>query len=189
MSIVVRLGAFALLSCRSHAAAIVAEDAPSPTVVATDAADVADAAAEAEAAAGDACAQSQTWDVRVTVRKTWHASAKMMLPGPLEVVVPRLNLRKTLYEDCGMTGGGCGDCSKPYDPMMISCNLTPTHAEVHIGVDEVGPTYVDVLQRGDTLVAEWTEGGLVSPGQPSTTTHRTETVTHLPCSVRVRFIP
>lgn len=172
-----------ILGCK-HEAPIIAED----VVVAADTSDASDASEKPETTPSDACALTETWEAKVVVRKTWHATQRLTLPGPLEVVVPRLHLRKTLYEDCGMTGGGCGDCTKLHDPARISCDLSPDHVRVDVGVDEVGPTFVDLTQRGDALVADWTEGGMVGLATPPKPTHRTETIATLPCSVKIRFV-
>lgn len=187
------LSCVALVAC-SKPAPIIADE-PARSVAAEDAgADVQPDAAHADAAAipdasADACVAGETWDVKVRVRRTWHAGAQMNLQGPLELYVPRLGVRKTLFADCGMTGGGCGDCSKPYDPDVVSCMLAPDRAHVDIGLDEVGPTWVDVVARGDTIVAEWTRGGLLGgPGVTPTSTKSTEVLLVLPCAVHVRFV-
>jgi hypothetical protein len=180
-----------VVACRRPEPDIVPERAPAATSSTGDAAVEASATSADDAsgdAPADACERTETWEARVAVRKTWHAGMKMMLPGPLELLVPGHGIRHTLFEDCGMTGGGCGDCAKPYDPMMISCDLTPTHAQVHIGIDDVGETFVNVVQRGNTIVAEWTEGGMVGLGTPPTATHSVKVVAALPCSVTVRFV-
>jgi hypothetical protein len=144
------LFALAALTACDGPGPIAQDPAPSTPLVVGDAraADappahsIADAAvdAEADAADGDACAPGEVWDARVRVRKTWHDPAQMMLPGPLELVVPRAHVHETLYDDCGMTGGGCGDCSRPPTQEGVSCYRTPARVRVEIGVDDVGPT-------------------------------------------------
>jgi hypothetical protein len=151
---------------------------------------VGDAAVEADGADGDACVPGDVWDARIRVRKTWHGAAQMKLQGPLELVVPRAHARKIIYEDCGMTGGGCGDCGKAPVRDGISCERTPSHVHVDIGLDDVGPTYVEIVQRGRFIVAEWTRGGwLGGPGTgPAAPTRSTRVLLTLPCAVRVRFV-
>lgn len=189
------LGA-ALVACRHEAPITADRDAAiSVADAADDARDLRDASdaslvdADGVDAEGDGCVPGETWDARVRVRKTWHRDLDMMLPGPLELVIPRLGLQKAIYADCAITGGGCGDCTKPYSADMISCNLTPARVRVDIGIDDVGPTYVEVVQRGDTVIALWTHGAMSGgPGNRPPPTHSTEVLAKLPCAVNVRFV-
>jgi hypothetical protein len=188
------IAVISVASCRKEPV-IVAEAADSASISAplpsdAGAANVAEveAATEASDAGSDACAPGETWEARVVVRKTWHANASMMLQGPLELVVDRIGIRKTIYPDCGITGGGCGDCSKPIDPTRISCDLAPTHARVSIGIDDVGPTSVNVVQRGDAIVAEWTTSPSFDDPPETKPTSRSETLAKLPCAVTIRFV-
>jgi len=179
----------ALAGCEK-AAVITADRAAGGAVVVADASQDAPLDADADADAGtDACVAGEIWDAKVRWRKTWHAEIGTMLPGPLELVVPRMGVRKPIYPDCAMAGGGCGDCSRPPSPDSVSCELTATHVTVDVGIDDVGPTYVEVVQRGDAIVAKWTRGGFISGANamaPETKT--TDVLVRLPCAVRVRFV-
>ena len=188
-------GAALVVACRHDAAITADRDALSVGDAAEDARPSGNAGdagfmdADAADAESDACVPGETWDARVRVRKTWHADLKMTLPGPLELVIPRLGLQKAIYADCAITGGGCGDCSKPFSADTISCNLTPARVRVDIGIDDVGPTYVEVAQRGDTVVASWTHGAMGGgPGNRPQPTHSIEVLAKLPCAVNVRFV-
>lgn len=79
-------------------------------------------------------------------------------------------------------------CSKRHDPNNISCDLTGARVKVDVGVDDMGPTWVEVFQRGNTIVAEWTLGGIYDPSSPIKTTKRTDVLLTLPCAVKVRFV-
>lgn len=180
----------ALAGC-GKAPAITADRAAGGAVVVADASQDAplDAAPDAGDAGADACVAGETWDAKVRWRKTWHAEIGTMLPGPLELVVPRMGARRPIYPDCAMAGGGCGDCSRPPSPDSVSCELTATHVTVDVGVDDVGPTYVEVVQRGDAIVANWTRGGFVGGvGTMVPETKSTDVLLKLPCAVHVRFV-
>lgn len=155
-------------------------------------ADASDASADAEADASDdpdACVPGDTWEAKVRVRNTWHPMVNMTMQGPLEVFIPRTGARATIFQDCGTTGGGCGDCSKPYAPDHISCKLEPGRARVDVGLDDIGPTHVDVVQRGDTVYADWTWGGIFDPTDPNVGSRKeSKVLLKLPCSVKLRFV-
>jgi hypothetical protein len=144
-----------------------------------------DAPSDVPDADPDACVPGDTWDARIEQKNRWRPEIKMMLPGSLDVVIPRMGLRKAVYPDCGMTGGGCGDCSKPASPDRISCDLKSTRVNVQIGIDDVGPTSVTIVQRGDKVFADWSEEVGVSGG---TARKWTDLVVTLPCAVKIRFV-
>jgi len=134
----------------------------------------------------DACVPGDTWDAKIEIKNKWRPDIKMMLPGSLDVVVPRMGARKAIFSDCGMTGGGCGDCTKPYDSTRISCKLDPSRVKIDIGIDDQGPTWVVLEQRGNFIMADWTEepgiGGVGTPQKHS------EIAITLPCAVKIRFV-
>lgn len=180
-----------IIACHEPAAITAERDASAPAIADAPHAPPAPSDAGIEAGAPDAdetdaCVPGEMWEAHVRVRKTLHDPGGM-LQGPLELVVPRLGARKTIYFDCGATGGGCGDCTRP-SPGSITCELTPTHVRVDIGVDDQGPTFVDVEQRGNAVVAFWTYGRMpYDPGDTEPPTHETKTLVKLPCAVKIRF--
>lgn len=175
-----------LLACKKMAP-ITADpvDSAAVAVAAFDAGSVSDSGAVADSAAdagSDACVPGEEWEATVRVRKTWHATLRMNVEGPLELVVPRAGI-KNIYPDCAITGGGCGDCAKPYQPGQISCDLSQAHAKIDIGVDDTGPVFVDVVQRGDVIYADWTyDMGAMG------TSKKSDVLMKLPCAVKIRFV-
>lgn len=169
----------ALVPCCKRQATIAAEDAVTP-VVDAGAMLAVDAPSDApmDVVDPDACVPGDVWDVKIEQKNRWRPEYKIALPGALEVVVPRMGVRKAIYPDCGMTGGGCGDCTKPYDRARISCKLEPNRVTIDIGIDDVGPTWVVVEQRGNLIMADWSEDGH----------KRSEVAVMLPCAVKVRFV-
>lgn len=132
--------------------------------------DVRDAAEDVrDAADPDACVAGDTWEAKIEAKNS------------LDVVVARSRQRATLYASCAQAGGGCG-CVKG-NPASLACEVSPSHAYVQIGTDDVS-TSVDVRQRGDTIVANWEYGEF--PG--THVTKKTEVVLTLPCAVHVRFV-
>lgn len=139
-----------------------------------------DAAADAPA---DACVPGETWDARIELARGWVPEVRAVTGRSLDLVVPRMGARKTIYGVCALTGGGCGDCAKPWDPAKVSCKLEPARAHVVIGTDDFA-TSVDVVQRGDAVVADWTSEAIGAG--PRTT--RTEVLLKLPCAVKVKLV-
>jgi hypothetical protein len=162
-----------------------ADAAPDVTDAAPDGVD-----ASADADDPDACVPGDTWDAKMEI--TYGPDRympKMITQRTLDVVLLRTKQRKTVYPICAQTGGGCGDCSKPHTADGVSCVLTPTHAYVEIGTDDFSTT-VNIVQRGNSIVADWTRGPIApTPGATGPTYDKsTDVLIKLPCAVKIRFV-
>jgi hypothetical protein len=134
----------------------------------------------------DACVPGDTWDAKVEL--TYGSDKflpKLIVPKTLDVVLLRTKQRKVVYGMCDQTGGGCGDCSKAHSDMP--CTLTPTHVNVVIGTDDFS-TSVNILQRNNAIVADWTTGPIEPGTGPNTLSKRSEVLIKLPCAVKIRFV-
>ncbi len=185
----------ASIACKS--VAITSEDA-SPKADATPIADSAvlvDAAADVDARVlvdaddSDACVPGETWDAKVEITygpNRWMPS--VVTQKSLDVVLLRTKKRRVIYDLCGENGGGCGDCSKSHSD-GVACVLTPQNVHVEIGTDDF-VTSVNILQRGDTIIADWATEVFAPPPAPPgrTVSHRTEVLIKLPCAVKIRFV-
>jgi hypothetical protein len=180
--------ALILVSCRPQT--ITADDAASSivdssTITDSAAPDVADVTPIVDANDPDACVPGDTWDARV--ERTYGPSQYMpnvRVNRTLDLVLLHDKRRKTIYPICDQTGGGCGDCSVPGKADPVKCTLKPDSANVEIGTDDFS-TSVLVVQRGQSIVAEWTTGEMSGAAPPS---HRTEVLMKLPCAVKIRFV-